>query len=315
MPFTDVLTLLAPGAPVALGDLSGCAALGAVFAAFGLECAAAARRQAFLDKLAQQMANLALVALLFAVAAGGAAGALLAPKVPGAAAWALAPASPAVAFGASLGFTLFCLAVYRSTWKNLRQRKAPHLYLGGMAALGALASVYTAAVAAKDFAARFLLEPSVAVAPARLWAPGTDGLLWPGVLGSLGLCLCYAGLLAPAWLVLRRNRDDFGRDYYNFALPRAARLALWALLPALAGLGWGAALLPGEVAEALKTMPLAGLAGGGAGLLVLALGCALALSASRLPLRLKGLALLAPVLAWGAHTALAVLLLLLAPQL
>lgn len=315
MSLTDLLHLMAPAAPLALLDMLSCAALGAVFAAFGMEATAISRRNAFLDKLALQLANMALTLLLLCVAASGAAAALFASKIPGLSGWALRADSPAVALGASLGFTLFSVAVYRSSWRNLRQGKGAHLYIGIMAVLGAAASTYTAMVCARDFTARFLLDAPVELSAARLWIPGSDSALWALVLGGFGLALCYAGVAGCAWLVLRRKRDDFGRDYYNFALPRTAKLALLPVPVAAAGATWAAFLLPSRMGEAVLTQPLAGFVAAGAALLLCVAACAVSLAVSKLPLRLKGLTMVSMVLLWGAHSIFAVLALVLTPLL
>ena len=52
------------------------------------------------------------------------------------------------------------------------------------------------------------------------------------------LSMASAAALSCAYLVLRRNRDDFGRDYYNFSLRLAARWGRHphARLPGLPGM-------------------------------------------------------------------------------
>ncbi len=57
-------------------------------------------------------------------------------------------------------------------------------------------------------------------------------LLWALVFTSLSI----SGAMAMAWLLLRRSRDDFGRDYYAFAVRKCARISGWSALIALPGL-------------------------------------------------------------------------------
>lgn len=63
-----------------------------------------------------------------------------------------------------------------------------------------------------------------------------DDPLWSAFCYTLPLILAMAGALACCWLVMRRKKDDYGRDYYNTMLPwcaawaRNAWLLLWLLL-------------------------------------------------------------------------------------
>lgn len=313
MPFNDFALLALTAAPAALFDLLACAALGATLIAFACECAAAAKRAPLMDKFAQQVANLAFFALLVAVAATALGGTYLALEMEGAKDWALDPASPAVPLAASMGFTLFALALYRSTWRNLRQGKGGHLYIGALACLGALGVVYTAVVAARAFAFEVAAATPVALTPAQLYAPGQHSLFWPLLAGSLFLCLCYGGATGMRWLVLRRTRDDFGRDYYNTALPRAARWALLPLLPLAACMGWAFAALPAETSARLLAYPLVCWAGAALVLFVLAACAWLVVALAKLPMRAKWAAMLGLLLLWAMHTITAALFLVLTP--
>ncbi len=64
------------------------------------------------------------------------------------------------------------------------------------------------------------------------------------VAGLLFLAVASGGGLALLWLVLRRKRDDFGRDYYTFAAKWCGKWAAagsWIALGVLAGAHWFAA--------------------------------------------------------------------------
>jgi len=116
------------------------------------------------------------------------------------------------------------------------------------------------------------------------------------------ISITSAAALSCSYLVLRRNRDDFGRDYYNFGLRLAARWAFIPMLGFLACQGWLYAVLP----EAFRTMTLetplgyVWLAAVAVG--VLCLVPWLLIARSEAPLRLKGLGFLALVLMWLMHT-------------
>jgi len=133
-----------------------------------------------------------------------------------------------------------------------------------------------------------------------LWPPQAN-LAWPVFACCLFLCLGGAGIAGGVYLVRRREKDDFGRDYYHKALPRAAK---WGLL-------FGGQLLviaemaffnrPGTLIQALGTDAL--LIGLGAVFcfclqtLLLSL-----LSRSTKPLRMKASVILSGILAWFAQS-------------
>jgi hypothetical protein len=94
------------------------------------------------------------------------------------------------------------------------------------------------------------------------------------------------------YLILRRNKDDFGRDYYRFALPQAARWGLALLAPAAIAVGWLG--FRGMIWTPLLGASMA--VAGGAALIGVWLN-ARAIR-SHHPLRLKGGALTACLLAW-----------------
>jgi hypothetical protein len=105
------------------------------------------------------------------------------------------------------------------------------------------------------------------------------------------------------YLLLRRNKDDFGRDYYRFAMGRAALLGLILPLPVAIGAAWlglcGLARSP-DVATPLAVAGVAALA---------AVWLNARVMRSRHPLRLKGEVIAACLLAAILDAALALSLL------
>lgn len=75
-----------------------------------------------------------------------------------------------------------------------------------------------------------------ALALPELFPSSWDDPLWTCLCYSLPLILAAPGAMAACWLVLRRKKDDYGRDYYNTMVPwcanwaRYAWLCLWLLL-------------------------------------------------------------------------------------
>jgi len=101
---------------------------------------------------------------------------------------------------------LLLLGVYWITWSALKQRRALHLLLGWAAALSMLGAlfVFCGLLIAVD---------------------------WPAFMALIYVGLLCTGLAAGAglsqlWLIMRRFKADYGRDYYAFAMRYCARVAL-----------------------------------------------------------------------------------------
>lgn len=102
--------------------------------------------------------------------------------------------------------------------------------------------------------------------------------------GLLFLAGASGGGLALLWLVLRRKRDDFGRDYYTFAAKWCGKWAAagsWVALGILAGAHWLAA---GGTFPVIRMYSVETI---GAGCLALAALLWTAISVSSLPMRYK----------------------------
>ena len=112
---------------------------------------------------------------------------------------------------------LLLLGVYWITWSALKQRRALHLLLGWAAALSMLGAlfVFCGLLIAVD---------------------------WPAFMALIYVGLLCAGLAAGAglsqlWLIMRRFKADYGRDYYAFAMRYCARVALASTLAATLAVG------------------------------------------------------------------------------
>jgi hypothetical protein len=153
-------------------------------------------------------------------------------------------------------------------WKSLRQTAFLQLLLlalTALAALGAVILLFSSLLSRPDGAGLDLAQ-----AAARYSLFNVDYSAAWAFAGSLGLIgLTLAAVWSACWLLLRRNRDDFGRDYYNFAVGRGCALAftagassllVYAALLVLAQSGCFSAALPtGELSFAPR-VPLAPLA-------------------------------------------------------
>lgn len=204
------------------------------------------RLRIFTDKFGQQTATFALLGGLWALLAlcgGVAVVRFLAPQaesLPGEVPWSwLAVAAPL-----ALGVVVFL--AYRGLWHKLKTKKTAHRVLGLLATLffwlaygGGLAVLRPRIVPGTD----------VGTWPALLLPPG-DALFWRLLAEGAVLSVFCAATFTGAWLVWRRGRDDFGRDYYNFTMRLTARLGVWAGVVSLGTLVWlGLGLMPllGEV--------------------------------------------------------------------
>jgi len=291
-----VATMLAP----AFFSLIGMAALGSAAVAVSSEAAAKVKDRVFLDKYGQQAAAMgAFLFPLFLIILAGSIG-LATVRFPQLTSRLLAPGSPFIVSLAAMGVFALLGPAYFLTWKKLRRSKGVHMLLGVGAALAAATGV-AVTVPAKLMAG---LPPEAVQA-----GLGPGSMVWPMATMHVILSMAAAAGLSCVYLVLRRNRDDFGRDYYRFSLNLASRWAMAAMLGFLACQGWLLAVLP----EPLRTMTTGTPLG-----LVWAAGCALGLACcaiwlatarSQTPLRLKGLVFLAACLLWLMHAANATLFL------
>ena len=302
--FHDALTMLSSVLAPAFFDVLGLAALGVPLLAAAAELMARVQRKAFLEKFAQHLTvmGFSLLVLVLIVSGGGAA--LAALRFPEVMERLHVPGSPLYPFYGSLAAVLVVHGLYRFGW---RLPKGLHLVLGALAGLASLTAIYLSLPALRGFAA--MLTPETAPDPGLL--PGLGSPFWPCLVQYIALAPALAGAMALLFLLYRRDRDNFGRDYYAFSMRLAARWAVLCVLPALAVQPWILfSLEPGMRALVLAS-PMALLWGLAALLMALCAGLWWAVAKSGSPMRLKGLMLGAALAAWLFHS----LLLALAAEL
>ena len=286
-----------------------CLPLALLFAAAGLPLTSAMllfsppkRVKVFRDKFGQQTATLCLLTGLAALVCLAAAGFLLARTSPAIASFWFAWPLPLAPLTAGLALAGLLALVYRALWQTLKQKRPVHAAIGVVATLAAWAQGYL-------FITFFRHLVTIASAPGAdpaLFAAPPDSLAWILLPLVCALSLALAGAAASLYLTLRRNKDDFGRDYYNYALKLACKWALFSSLPALALHSWFFIRLWPAVRE-LPIAPLLLWSENAAGI-CLVLACLLwaAVLKAKNPLRLKFLCLCAAALAWLALAAMAV---------
>lgn len=290
----ETLTLIAYMLAPAFFSLIGMGALGSPAIAILAEFSAKTRGKVFFDKYGQQTAAMGLILTVAMILIYAASLGLAVVKFPNLISAYMTPGSPF--FNGAAAFAVFIVAglLYFLTWKKLRNAKGAHMALGMVATCGALIGL--AIVVPAKLAFNFSQSGSSPDALAK-----TAILAQPMSAMYALLVLSAAAGLSLVYLILRRNKDDFGRDYYNFALRMAAR---WSMLPMIGFLGcqvWLYARLPENTKLLILGTPLAYV---WMALAVLGALCAfiwLFMGRSESPLRLKGLAFLAIALFWAMH--------------
>ncbi len=296
MTMNETLMMLAMMLAPAFFSLLGMAAFGSPVVAVLGEIAGKSKGKVFFDKYGQQTAAMGLVLLTLLIIIDGAAIGVAYTKFPQLFQKFINPETPLMNAFIAMGAFVVLSLPYFLTWKKMRNSKSLHLTIGMGAALAAIASV-AIGVQSKLMIG---LTPEMAQEQAAL---GIHSMIMPMAVMYTILIIVSAAALSCTYLVLRRNKDDFGRDYYNFALKLAARWSVVPMIGFLACQGWLFAVLP----ETFKTMvmgtPLGLVWAAGA---TLGLVCVIVwtlIARSEAPLRLKGLTFLAAALLWLAHAA------------
>lgn len=207
------------------------------------------RLKIFTDKFGQQAATFALLGGLWVFLVLAAALAALAFLAPAKAPYYLGRPLPLAAVVGSVLAGAAAFLAYRGSWQRLKTKKPLHGAIGLCATL-----LLWTAFAVGLAAARPLVLGLPPVVGLAFPLPPADSLFWRMLALGLLLSIGLAGTFTGAWLVWRRNRDDFGRDYYNFTLRLAARFGFVGHVLSLAPLAWlGLGLLPlaGELTRVL----------------------------------------------------------------
>lgn len=137
---------------------------------------------------------------------------------------------------ASLGAVTFSFALlmaYTLLWKSMRQSKSLHMLIGLFSAISMLFALFLCYGLADSMLRVGHVVPAGAGTMeifAAIYTIPPSSPTWPVFIQSLLGGFGASGMLTQCYLILRRNRDDFGRDYYKFAVPSAAK---WALMPTL----------------------------------------------------------------------------------
>jgi len=286
-----IMNMLIP----ALFSLLGMAALGSPAIALLGEIAAKAQKKVFYDKYGQQTGALGLLLTVLILIIYGVSLGIFMSKAMKADQFVLNMQSPLFIPLVTYAVFTFVGIIYFITWKKMRNLKPLHMVLGAISAVSALACVGYAINAKLAIALSMGSNSPEGQATA-------NALLAPMSAMSIFLVLAAAAGLSVTYLVLRREKDDFGRDYYNFSLKLAARWSMISMAGFMACQAWLFTQLPQDIKTIVVATPLAFIWAGIIGIGALCIVLWFAIARSESPLRLKGLSFVNAGLFWIMHT-------------
>ena len=176
-------------------------------------------------------------------------------------------------------FGSLALVAYDLGWKTAKERRLVHILLGCVSNVAVKCGYWGLVLLGLLFFRGVSLD-----SPAFL--PPLGSALWPLAALWLPMSLCLTAAAGLVYLLLRRNTDDWGRDYYRFAAPFLAKWHMALGLVTLAVTAWMYVSLRGVFNLHLPQIFYAGAAA--AACLALAMALALLVSLAENPMRLKG---------------------------
>lgn len=281
--------------------------LGAFPAAWTSEVLAGARKKIFLKKLAQQISMLGVMFLWYMIIAVGGSFAVFHYQYPELLKpWLANPLIGVPAVSALLWTLLFGM-VYALTWKSSKKNAGRHKTLGFLAALG-LPLILGLSLAVKLGPIWDLPAGVNPKALAQTLLAGAMHPFYPTMLaGTILLALACASGFGLVWLIIRRKRDDFGRDYYNFVIRHTAKWAAVTVLATLAVQTWQCYQMLPQVIKTPAFPMLSYIAGTGGIAAFIASLLWTVVNRSSTPLRFKPMIIIAAILLVTTVTAFSVI--------
>lgn len=176
-------------------------------------------------------------------------------------------------------FGSLALVAYDLGWKTAKERRTVHVLLGCLSNVAVKCGYWGLVLLALLFFRGLTLDD-----PSFLPARGSS--LWPLAALWLPMALTLTASGGLVYLLLRRNADDWGRDYYRFAPPFLCGWHMAMGLVTLAVTAWMYASLKGVFNLHLPQIFYA--AAAAAACLVLAMALSAMVRVSENPMRLKG---------------------------
>ncbi|NJB69417.1 hypothetical protein GGQ74_003119 [Desulfobaculum xiamenense] len=238
--------------------------LGAFSIAVFSEYAAGARKKVLYKKFAQQISQLGVMFLFYLLVAVCGSLAVFHFQFPEYLKPWLANPMLALPAMAALGCTVLFGCIYAFSWKGSRNAPALHIFWGALAALCGMLML----AASLSVKIMVLIQSPEQAAEANVWQlipRGVSSLFFaPLFVQTILLSLSCASALGLVWLLMRRNRDDWGRDYYTFAARCCAKWALLGTVATTLAQGWMYWIVQPLAANTPREALLPFLSGGGA---------------------------------------------------
>ena len=147
---------------------------------------------------------------------------------------------PEITYLIEMSWLLLSLAVMLSSiyfvlWRLLKNMPVLHMTVGLISAVQACLTLVMILLTAR-FLAAFVHPEAATLTMEHIIPMSWDAPCWTAACYSLPLVFAMPAAFGSLWLVLRRNREDFGRDYYNTMIPwcaawaRNAWTVLWLIL-------------------------------------------------------------------------------------
>ncbi|MBT8764504.1 hypothetical protein KFV02_11225 [Desulfohalobiaceae bacterium Ax17] len=184
-----------------------------------------------------------------------------------------------------LGLAAIFLFSYWSTWKKLKKNKVLHLILG-IIGIGCLKIFFISLILVFYY-------QSLGLTP-KFLPPSLDSLIYPITSQLFILSLVAAASFGFLYLVLRRFKDDFGRDYYRYSLNLTAKWNIFSLLFSFLPCIWVYVLLRDKLKIIELYLPAATIVLCTVLIIIL---CSILIKSIQ-PLRLKGVMICCLILVW-----------------
>ncbi|MFW5487511.1 MAG: hypothetical protein ACNI3A_03685 [Desulfovibrio sp.] len=299
----DIL-LAANMAPLAFNVFLAMTALGIPLVALVCEILAASKGKVFYKKTAQQLSTFGLGCMAYTLFVVAGTLILIYLKIPGLLPFGTPVNVPLIWACIPLALWVVASITHAITWKKLKTSQALHILIGVVAALAGLCVVYVSVALTYAY---MLPLPGERVQPETLIAllAPTEAPIFPALAVSmLALAPLATTALGLGYMLYRRKRDDWGRDYYVFSLRLVSTMAAFFGVLFLAlqiWVGMSIHTVFGQLVAVQNIAP-AWYAGMGTGLASIVLWAAV--SRSSMPMRLSGFIILAGFFEWSMLTCL-----------
>lgn len=122
---------------------------------------------------------------------------------------------------------IFFLIIYFISWNKLKNHKLIHFCPAILSFIGYFSFVY----AIYNFSLGHFIPEKISLPPTWpewlfIFSPVKHHLFLPFLSQFFLLCFGLTGIGSTIYFLIRRNKDDFGRDYYKFALKNASKWSL-----------------------------------------------------------------------------------------